>query len=59
MCVGLSLPMSCPTRFVVDATENSKGDVAAEVCNSQTGYEKIKRPHIFALAWVIKMKSLS
>ena len=30
--------MLCPTRFVVDATENSKeGGVAAEVCRSQTG----------------------
>ena len=30
--------MLCPTRFVVDATENSiEGGVAAEVCNSQTG----------------------
>ena len=30
--------MFCPTRFVVDATENSKkGGVAAEVCSSQTG----------------------
>ena len=29
--------MSCPTRFVVGATENSKeGGVAAEVCSSQT-----------------------
>ena len=30
--------MLCPTRFVVDATENSKeGVVVAEVCSSQTG----------------------
>ena len=29
--------MLCPTRFVVDATENSKASVAAEVCRSQTG----------------------
>ena len=30
--------MVCPTRFVVDAPENSKeGDVAAEVRSSQTG----------------------
>ena len=30
--------MLCPTRFVVDETENSiKGGVAAEVCSSQTG----------------------
>ena len=29
--------MLCPTRFVVDAAENSKeGGVAAEVCSSQT-----------------------
>ena len=29
--------MLCPTRFVVDAPENSKeGGVAAEVCSSQT-----------------------
>ena len=32
--------MLCPTRFVVETTENRKeGGVAAEVCNSQTGYE--------------------
>ena len=29
--------MLCQTRFVVDATENSKGGVAAKVCSSQTG----------------------
>ena len=30
--------MLCPTRFVVDATENSKkGGVAAKGCSSQTG----------------------
>ena len=30
--------MLCPTRFVVDATENSKeGGVVAEVYSSQTG----------------------
>ena len=30
--------MLCPTRFVVDATENSnEGGVTAEVCSSQTG----------------------
>ena len=30
--------MVCPTRFVADATENSKeGGVAAEVSSSQTG----------------------
>ena len=30
--------MLCPTRFIVDATENSKdGGVTAEVCSSQTG----------------------
>ena len=30
--------MLCPTKFVVDATENSKeGGVAADVCSSQTG----------------------
>ena len=37
--------MLCPTRFVVDATENSKkGRVAAEVHSSQTGlWTKSKR----------------
>ena len=30
--------MLCPTRFVVNVTENSKeGSVVAEVCSSQTG----------------------
>ena len=29
--------MFCLTRFVVDATENSKGGVAAEVYSPQTG----------------------
>ena len=29
--------MLCPTRFAVDATGNSRGGVAAEVCSSQTG----------------------
>ena len=49
----------CPTKFVVDATENSKeGGVAAEVCSSQTGlWTKSKRQHI-ALTWFTKMKSL-
>ena len=26
-----------PTRFVIDPTENSEEDVAAEMCSSQTG----------------------
>ena len=26
-----------PTRFVIDPTENSEKDVAAEMCSSQTG----------------------
>ena len=33
------MKMLCPARFVVDATENSKGGVAAEVCGSQIGYD--------------------
>ena len=34
----IEVKMFSPTRYVVDATENSKeGGVAAEVCNSQTG----------------------
>ena len=29
--------MLSPTRFDVDATENSRGGVAAEACSFQTG----------------------
>ena len=30
--------MLCPTRFLIDATENNKdGGAAAEMCSSQTG----------------------
>ena len=51
--------MLCPTRFVVDATENSKeGGVAAEVCSSQTGLRTKLNANI-ALTWVNKMNSLS
>ena len=36
--------MLCPTRFVVETTENRTGGVAAEVCSSQTGlYEQNQR----------------
>ena len=32
--------MLCPTRFVVDATEDSKeGRMATEVCSSKTAYD--------------------
>ena len=32
--------MLIPTRFVVDATENSKQGVAGEVCGYRTGLDK-------------------
>ena len=32
--------MLIPTRFVVDATENSKQGVAGEVCSYRTGLDK-------------------
>ena len=41
--------MLCPTRFAIDATESSKGGVAAEIAAPRLGYEQIKMQHIIAL----------
>ena len=48
--------IACPTRFVVDATENSKEGVAAD---PDWAMNKIKRQHTIAHTWVTRMKSLS
>ena len=49
--------MLYPTRFVVDATENSKeGGVAAEVCNSQTRLSTKSKGNIILALPVTKMK---
>ena len=39
--------------------KQQEGGVAAEVCSSQTGMNKVERQNIIALTWVTKMKSLS
>ena len=48
--------MFCPTRFVVDATENSKeGDVTAEMSSSQTVYDSALFFEIFMHVYVLRI----
>ena len=50
----------CPTRLVVDATENGiAGAWRPTRAAPRLGYEQYQKEHAIAHTWVTKMKSLS